>query len=87
MKVPTFEITFGGNRSIVTTKEFIFHEDDIDFSSIPVSPEQLKEYEKFLTKESLQILVNPLPRSPLLNDFIDWRNKLQHTSFADVSTK
>jgi len=50
MKVPIFEIAFESNRFVNTTKEFIFHEVDIDFASILVLPEQLMEYQKFYTK-------------------------------------
>ena len=45
-KAPMFHVTFGGDRSVTTTKEFIFHQDDVDFASIPVSPEQLQQFSK-----------------------------------------
>ena len=46
--VPYFRISFGGTREIKTTKEFVFHVDEPDLATIPVSPAQLQKFAKFL---------------------------------------
>ena len=84
LKIPTFKINFGGNRSIMTTKEFLSHTNKIDLATIPITGHQLSEFTKHLSKDDLSLLISPTPTSPLIQEFMDWHERLNHLSFLNM---
>ena len=82
--VPYFRISFGGTREIKTTKEFVFHVDEPDLATIPVSPAQLQKFAKFLTIEALEQLMSPIPIDSLLHEFMIYHHKLNHLPYQQM---
>ena len=84
--VPIFNISFGGSRTISTTKEFISHFDDIDPMELPITREQLLKFSSMLSQKDLDDLLtcSSSPSNPLRDEFIQWHFKLNHLPFKNM---
>ena len=82
--VPYFDIGFGGERKVTSTKEFIGHIDEPDPMTIPITDDQIKAFSKFLSPEALKQLSRKTVEDDLTQEFMHWHHKLNHLPYSDM---
>ena len=80
---PIFHISFGGLRSVSTTKEFISHIDDVDPMELPITKEQLLKFTSVLSQQDLNSLLQAtcLQANPLRDEFMQHHLNFNHLPF------
>lgn len=82
-------LEFQGGHSLTTTKDFLFHLDEVDIANIPLSLEQIEEHVHHLDRADLMAILNPPPpqHAKLFANFLDWHYRVGHLPFEDTFNK
>ena len=83
---PIFHVSFGGLRSVSTTKEFISHIDDVDPMELPITKEQLLKFTSVLSQQDLNSLLRAtcIKANPLRDEFMQHHFNFNHLPFPHM---
>ena len=84
--VDHYTVEFQGGHFLTTTKDFLFHLDDVDIADLPLSLDQIEQHAQHIEKEDLVAILNPPPpkHAKLFAQFMDWHRRLGHLPFVDM---
>jgi hypothetical protein len=84
--VDHYTVEFLGGHSLVTTKDFLFHLDEVDLADLPMTLDQIESHAKHIEKEDLLAILNPPPpkHAKVFAQFLAWHNRMGHLPFADM---
>ena len=83
---PIFHISFGGSRTVSTTKEFISHIDDVDPMELPITKDQLLKFTSILSQKDLNSLLHAtcVKADPLRDEFMQHHFNFNHLPFPHM---